>query len=194
MKLWTGQAVSQFGSMVTGGALQLIAVLVLRASPLQMGFLAAASSAPVLILGLLAGAWVDRLRRRPILIAADLSRALLVTSIPVAAVLGRLSLGYLVAVAAATGALTVIFDVAYGAYLPSLVSRERSPVQVIRKVIAEAIDRREIPEQDARLSAAMVLGAVMQPALALIYGSLHGRMTKFAPDICAACERIVHVR
>ena len=78
--------------------------------------------------------------------------------------------------------------------LPSLVSRERSPVRVIRKVIAEAIDRREIPEQDVRLSAAMVLGAVMQPALALIYGSLHGRMTKFAPDICAACERIVHAR
>src|SRR5262245_15687674 len=78
--------------------------------------------------------------------------------------------------------------------LPSLVSRERSPVQVIRKVIAEAIDRREIPEQDVRLSAAMVLGAVMQPALALIYGSLRGRMIKFAPDICAACERIVHAR
>jgi len=78
--------------------------------------------------------------------------------------------------------------------LPTLVSRERSPVQVIRKVIAEAIERREIPEQDVRLSAAMILGAVMQPALALVYGSLHGRMTKFAPEICAACERIVHAR
>jgi MFS family permease len=124
MKLWTGQAVSQFGSMVTRDALPLIGVLVLRASPLQMGFLAAAGSAPVLILGLLAGAWVDRLRRRPILIAADLGRAVLVGSIPAAALLGRLSLGYLAAVAAATGALTVIFDVAYGAYLPSLVARE----------------------------------------------------------------------
>ena len=120
MKLWTGQAVSQFGSMVTRDALPLIGVLVLRASPLQMGFLAAAGSAPVLILGLLAGAWVDRLRRRPILIDADLGRALLVGSIPAAALLGRLSLGYLAVVAAATGALTVIFDVAYGAYLPSL--------------------------------------------------------------------------
>jgi len=78
--------------------------------------------------------------------------------------------------------------------LPSLVSRERSPVRVIRKVITEAIERREIPDQDARLSAAMTLGAVMQPALALIYGSLQGRMTKFAPEICAACERIVHAR
>jgi AcrR family transcriptional regulator len=78
--------------------------------------------------------------------------------------------------------------------LPSLVSRERSPVRVIRKVIAEAIERKEIPDQDVRLSAAMILGAVMQPALAMIYGSLHGRMTKFAPDIHAACERIVHAR
>jgi MFS family permease len=124
MKLWTGQAVSQFGSMVTRDALPLIGVLVLRATPVQMGFLAAAGSAPVIILGLLAGAWVDRLRRRPILIAADLGRALLVGSIPVAALLGQLSLTYLAAVAAATGALTVIFDVAYGAYLPSLVARE----------------------------------------------------------------------
>ena len=125
MKLWTGQAVSQFGSMVTRDALPLIGVLVLRASPLQMGLLSAAGSAPVLILGLLAGAWVDRLRRRPILIAADLGRALLVGSVPLAAVLGQLSLGYLAAVAALTGALTVVFDVAYGAFLPTLVARDQ---------------------------------------------------------------------
>jgi hypothetical protein len=67
-------------------------------------------------------------------------------------------------------------------------------VRVIRNVIAEAIERREIPDQDVRLAAAMILGAVMQPALALIYGSLQGRMAKFAPEICAACERIVHAR
>ena len=99
MKLWTGQAVSQFGSMVTRDALPLIGLMVLRATPLQMGLLSAAGSAPVLILGLLAGAWVDRLRRRPILIAADLGRALLVALIPAAALLGQLSLGYLSPVA-----------------------------------------------------------------------------------------------
>jgi AcrR family transcriptional regulator len=76
--------------------------------------------------------------------------------------------------------------------LPNLVSRELSPLQVLRKVIADAVKRKEIPDQDVRLSAAMVLGAVMQPALALIYGSLQGRMTRYCPDIHAACRRIVH--
>jgi AcrR family transcriptional regulator len=76
--------------------------------------------------------------------------------------------------------------------LPTLVSRDNSPLQVLRKALSDAIKRREIPEQDVRLSAAMILGAVMQPALALIYGSLQGRMTKFAPTIHGACRRIVH--
>ena len=74
------------------------------------------------------------------------------------------------------------------------VSRENSPLQILRKVIAEAIRRREVPEQDVRLSAAMMLGAILQPALSLVYGSLHGRMTKFSPLICGACRRIVHAR
>jgi len=78
--------------------------------------------------------------------------------------------------------------------LPTLASRDNSPLQVVRKVIADGIKRKEIPEQDVRLSAAMVLGAVMQPALALIYGSLQGRMTKFSPAIYGACRRIVHAR
>jgi MFS family permease len=125
MKLWAGQTVSQFGSMVTRDALPLIGVLVLRASPWQMGLLSAAGSAPVLFIGLLAGAWVDRLRRRPILIAADLGRAVLVVSIPIAALLGRLTLTHLYVVAALAGVLTVFFDVAYQAFLPTLVLPEQ---------------------------------------------------------------------
>ena len=74
-KLWVGQAISQIGSNITGVGLPLTAVLVLKASPLQMGFLSGVGAAAVLIFGLFAGAWVDRLRRRPILIAADLGRA-----------------------------------------------------------------------------------------------------------------------
>jgi AcrR family transcriptional regulator len=77
--------------------------------------------------------------------------------------------------------------------LPTLVSRDNSPLQVVRRALGDAIKRKEIPDQDVRLSAAMVLGAVMQPALALIYGSLQGRMTKFVPAIYGACRRIVHV-
>src|SRR5437773_7528198 len=89
MKLWTGQSVSQFGSTVTRGALPLTALLLLGATPFQMGLLAAVGSAPVLLVGLFAGVWVDRLRRRPLMIVADLARALLLVSIPVAALLGQ---------------------------------------------------------------------------------------------------------
>lgn len=125
MKLWTGQTVSQFGSMVTRDALPLIGVLVLRASPWQMGLLSAAGSAPIILFGLLAGALVDRLRRRPILIAADLGRAVLVGSIPAAALLGRLTLAHVYVVAALAGVLTAFFDVAYQAFLPTLVAPEQ---------------------------------------------------------------------
>ncbi|HVI87304.1 MAG TPA: TetR/AcrR family transcriptional regulator [Dongiaceae bacterium] len=76
--------------------------------------------------------------------------------------------------------------------LPTLVTREKSPTKILRRVISQAIKRGEIPEQDVQLSAAMVLGAVMQPAVALIYGSLQGRMNKFAPRIHEACRRILH--
>ncbi|WP_321473956.1 MFS transporter [uncultured Paludibaculum sp.] len=124
LKLWVGQAISQIGSNITGVGLPLTAVVVLRASPLQMGFLAGASAAPVLVLGLFAGAWADRLRRRPLLIAADLGRAAVLGTIPLLAVLHRLTIEHLYVVAAASGILTVLFDVSYQAYLPSLIARE----------------------------------------------------------------------
>jgi MFS family permease len=125
LKLWVGQTISRFGSGLTGSALPLAALLVLGASPTQMGLLSAASIAPLLLLGLPAGAWVDRLRRRPVLIWADLGRALLLASIPAAALSGRLGMGQLFAVAAGVGALTVCFDVAYHAFVPDLVGRHR---------------------------------------------------------------------
>jgi len=75
--LWCGQSISQVGSQVTIWALPLTAVLVLHASPLQTGLLTAASIAPNVLAGLLAGAWVDRVQRRPLMIAADVGRTLL---------------------------------------------------------------------------------------------------------------------
>ncbi|MBN9662641.1 MAG: MFS transporter [Acidobacteria bacterium] len=123
LKLWAGQAISQIGSNITNVGLPLTAVLVLGASPLQMGFLAGASAAPVLLFGLIAGAWADRLRRRPVLIAADLGRAVVLGTIPLAAALHRLTMEHLYLAAAASGLLTVLFDVSYQAYLPSLISR-----------------------------------------------------------------------
>lgn len=121
VKLWAGQTVSTLGTLM--GALQLTAVLVLDASPLQMGLLAALRVAPGLIFGLAAGVWVDRLRRRPILIAADMGRAALMGSIPIAFLLGALRMEHLYLVAFGTGALTIFFDTAYRSYLPSLVPR-----------------------------------------------------------------------
>jgi MFS family permease len=89
-----------------------------------MGFLAGSSAVPVLVFGLFAGAWADRLRRRPLVIAADLARAVVLGTIPLAAALHRLTIEHLNGVAAASGILTVLFDMSYQAYLPSLLTRE----------------------------------------------------------------------
>lgn len=125
MKLWTGQTISQFGSMITREALPFTAVLLLDATPGQMGLLIAAGAAPVLLFGLIAGVWVDRVRRRPLLIAADLLRALLLLSIPAAWFLGLLRIEQLYLVTLLTSGLTLLFDVGYQSYLPALVQRER---------------------------------------------------------------------
>ena len=85
LKLWIGQTVSEFGSRITRAGIPLIAVITLTASPSQMAVLAAVGSIPVLLFGLFAGVWVDRLRRRPILIVADLLRAGLLLTLPLAA-------------------------------------------------------------------------------------------------------------
>jgi len=124
MKLWTGQTVSELGSRITRDGLPLAAVIVLQAGPFEMGMLRAIGGAAVLLLGLYAGVWVDRLRLRPIMILADIGRALLLAAIPIAALLHRLNMPLLYVVAALTGVLTVFFDVAYQTYLPGLVERE----------------------------------------------------------------------
>ncbi|TMD34549.1 MAG: MFS transporter [Chloroflexi bacterium] len=124
VKLWLGQTVSNFGSGITGIALPLTAVLVLAATPTQMGILGALDGVAVLVIGLLAGVWVDRVRRRPLLIAADLGRAFVLGTIPLAALLGVLGIGQLYVVAALAGMLTVLFNVAHSAFLPSLIPRE----------------------------------------------------------------------
>src|SRR5437879_4522532 len=107
LKLWAGQAVSRMGSGISSTGLPLVAVLVLRASPLQMGILGGCSGAAILVFGLFAGAWADRLRRRPILILADLGRAAVLGTIPLAFALDRLTMGQLYVVAVASSILTV---------------------------------------------------------------------------------------
>jgi len=98
LKLWTGQTVSRLGTVVTRTALPLVALLTLGAGPPELAFLVISSSAGTLLVGLLAGAWVDRLRRRPILVWADVIRAALLIWIPIAYAIGALAFGLVDAV------------------------------------------------------------------------------------------------
>jgi predicted MFS family arabinose efflux permease len=125
VKLWIGQTVSELGSRITREGLPFAAVKVLNAGPQQMGLLYGVSGAVVLLFGLSAGVWGDRLRRRPILIATDLGRAALLALLPLAAFWHVLAMWQLYAIGALTGVLTVFFDVAYQSYLPSLVTEDR---------------------------------------------------------------------
>lgn len=122
---WLSSTISLFGSQVTLLALPLTAAVGLNASPAQMGLLRAAELAPFLLLGLFAGVWVDRHRRRPILVAAALVRALLLASIPVTAFAGRLTMAQLYVVSLLVGTMAVFGDVAAQAFLPTLVGRDR---------------------------------------------------------------------
>jgi len=123
LRLWLAQVVSSAGTSITNVALPLTAVLVLRASPAQMGLLGIAGSLPNVLFGPAAGVWVDRTQRRPILIGADLGRAALLGSIPAAAALGQVTFLHLWIVVFLSGSLTVFFQIASIALLPTLVTR-----------------------------------------------------------------------
>ena len=123
LKLWSAETVSQFGTQVSQLALPLVAILVLDASAFEVAALSTFEFLPFILFTLPAGVWVDRLRRRPILIAGDLGRAALLLTVPLAYVTDTLTLGQLYAVGFLVGTCTVFFDVAYQSYLPSLVDR-----------------------------------------------------------------------
>ena len=139
LKLWTGGFVSTLGFHVSILAMQLTAAVVLGATPLEMGLLGAAQFVPRLAFGLVAGVWVDRLRRRPVLIAADVGRAALLASIPAAHLAGVLSMVQLYAVALGVGSFSVFFGVAAQAYLPGLVGRARIVDANARMSAGEAV-------------------------------------------------------
>ena len=122
-RLWIGETVSQFGTMISQLALPLVAILVVHASTFEVGLLTAFESTAFLVVGLPAGAWVDRMRLRWVLIVNDLIRAAMLGSIPLAQLIGLLTIGQLYVVALVTGVSTVFFDVAYQSYLPRLVDR-----------------------------------------------------------------------
>lgn len=125
VRVWAAASVSIFGSLITRIALPLVAILTLGAGAIEVAVLRSMDLVAALLVGFVAGAWVDRLRRRPVLIWADIGRAVLLGSLPISFLLGTLQLWQLIVVAGLTAVLTTFFDAADNAYLPTIVERER---------------------------------------------------------------------
>jgi MFS family permease len=124
MLFWSGETVSLFGTQVTLLALPLTAVLTLHATAPQLGFIRFVEALPYVLFTLVFGAWVDRRRRRPVMILANAARALLIGLVPLLAILGQLQLSLLAVIAFAVGVFTVLFDVTWLAYVPTLITTD----------------------------------------------------------------------
>jgi len=153
LKLWAGESVSVFGSQVTVLAVPTVAILILHAGPFQVGILSALEFLAFPTLGLVAGVYADRLRRRPIMIVCDIGRGLALGSIPVAFLLNLLTLEQLYFVALLTGIFTVFFDVSYQSYLPALVDRPN---------LIEGNTKLEITRSTAQVAGPAVAGFLIQ--------------------------------
>ncbi|MDP9482749.1 MAG: MFS transporter, partial [Chloroflexota bacterium] len=125
VKLWTASTISLFGSQVSMIAIPAIAIITLNVSPFEAALLGFFEMLPFILFTLPAGVWVDRLRRRPILIAADVGRAIALVTIPIAFAAGALTIWQLYLVGFVTGIMTVFFDVADQSYLPSLLEADQ---------------------------------------------------------------------
>jgi len=152
-RLWGSVGVSLLGTQVSMLALPMTALGVLHASAGQVALLAAAGTAPFLLLGLPAGAWVDRFPRRALMVRTDLLRGVLLASVPAAYLFGVLTLVQLYAVAFGVGALSVFFDVASLSVLPALVPHER---------IAEANGKLEAARATGQTSGPAIGGVLVQ--------------------------------
>ncbi|RLP93028.1 MFS transporter [Micromonospora sp. BL4] len=172
--LWAGQAISSVGSNVTTVALPLVAVAVLDAGTFQVAVLTAAAWLPWLLIGLPAGAWVDRLPRRPVMIACDVFCAAAFLSVPLAAVLDRLTVWHLLLVALGAGTARVFFETADQVYLPVLLRAD------------------QLPEGNAKLQATQTVSYVVGPGLAGLIAQLTGAVAALLLDavtflLSAAC-------
>lgn len=121
---WVGQGLSQLGAQFAAIAMPIVAVSVLHATDAQMGFLHAAETAAFLLVGLPAGAWLDRMRKRHVMIAADLVRVVAVALVPLLFLAGMLEIWHLFVIGAVVGVATVFFDVGYQSFVPVLVRDE----------------------------------------------------------------------
>jgi predicted MFS family arabinose efflux permease len=152
LRLWAAQSVSALGSRFTRTALPVIAVLAVDGSPLELGLLSALSVGPGAIAGLLLGGRIDRSAKRPLLISADIMRAVLVLTIPAAAGFGALSMLQLYVVAAAVGCATVLFQITDNAYVPALVGKAH---------IVEANSKLETTEAIAEVAGPALAGILI---------------------------------
>ncbi len=153
LRLWTGETISQFGSQISQLAIPFTAILVLDASAFEVAALTTVEFLPFIIFTLPAGVWVDRMRRKRILVAGDVGRAVLLGSIPIAYVFDALTLGQLYVVGFLVGICTVFFDVAYQSYLPSLVERNQ---------IIEGNSKLEITRSAAQIGGPGFAGILIQ--------------------------------
>ena len=153
LKLWSAQTVSLFGSLITRAALPFLAILVLQATPGQIAALRIADLLPGFLIGLIAGVFLDRVRRRPVMIMSDLGRAVALGLVPMLAFTGHLSLLAIYLVAIAASLLTVFFEVAEQSYIPSLVHREE---------LVEANSRLTATQSVAEISAFGAAGWLVQ--------------------------------
>ncbi len=171
MRVWGAETVSQFGAQISTFAVPLIAALTLSASPLEMGVLAAAGPAPRLAIGFIAGAWADRLPRRPIMIAMDLGRVLSSAIVPIAALSGWFSFQILLIAAVLGGLQSVFFDAAWGALLPDLVGKEH------------------LTDATSKLMGSASVAQIIGPALGgLVVGWIGGPAAMWVPVITFAAS------
>ena len=152
VRIWSAATISLFGSQVSAIAIPAIAIITLGVSPFEAALLGFFEMLPFILFTLPAGVWVDRLRRRPILIAGDLGRAIVLATIPIAYAADALTVGQLYAVAFVTGILTVFFDVADQSYLPSLVAADQ---------LIEANAKLQISQSAAQVGGQGVGGAII---------------------------------
>lgn len=148
LRFWIGETIANFGSFLGLIALPIIAAVTLEASPFEMGLLAASSNLPRMVVGIFAGAWVDRRKRRPIMIGVNLTRAAVLLVIPITSLFGVLTFPILLVVSLALGILGILFDSAWSAMVPNLV------------------DRKDLADANGKLWASMSLAQIMGPAIA----------------------------
>jgi MFS family permease len=153
MRLWVGQTISEAGTQVSALAVPTVAILLLHAAPFQVGLLTALEFLPFPVLGLVAGVYADRLKRRPLMIASDLGRMVALLTIPIAFSFGVLTMEQLYVVGLVVGVFNVFFGISYQSYLPALIDRAD---------LVEGNSKIEVSRSTAQLAGPAIAGFAIQ--------------------------------